>query len=164
MRRVTGNKGVLPIECVNPKKDKWRIRWDVQEHEDDSADYMEEEFDHKPTDEEIKAIVIVWYNRQTDQAILSGFEYEGNLVWLSSDNQFNYKAAYDLAVQTSGATLPVTFKFGTDEQPVYRVFDTLEELTDFYVSAIRYVQETLEAGWKRKNAFDLELYKLNKLL
>ena len=58
MRRVTGNKGVLPIECVNPKKDKWRIRWDVQEHEDDSADYMEEEFDHKPTDEEIKAIVI----------------------------------------------------------------------------------------------------------
>lgn len=164
MRRVTGNKGVLPIECVNPKKDKWRIRWDVQEHEDDSADYMEEEFDHKPTDEEIKAIVIVWYNRQTDQAILSGFEYEGNLVWLSSENQFNYKAAYDLAVQTSGATLPVTFKFGTDEQPVCRVFDTLEELTDFYVSAIRYVQETLEAGWKRKNAFDLELYKLNKLL
>ena len=164
MRRVTGNKGVLPIECVNPKKDKWRIRWDVQEHEDDSADYMEEEFDHKPTDEEIKAIVIVWYNRQTDQAILSGFEYEGNLVWLSSENQFNYKAAYDLAVQTSGATLPVTFKFGTDEQPVHRVFDTLEELTDFYVSAIRYVQETLEAGWKRKNAFDLELYKLNKLL
>lgn len=164
MRRVTGNKGVLPIECVNPKKDKWRIRWDVQEHEDDSADYMEEEFDHKPTDEEIKAIVIVWYNRQTDQAILSGFEYEGNLVWLSSENQFNYKAAYDLAVQTSGATLPVTFKFGTDEQPVYRVFDTLEELTDFYVSAIRYVQETQEAGWKRKNAFDLELYKLNKLL
>lgn len=164
MRRVTGNKGVLPIECVNPKKDKWRIRWDVQEHEDDSADYMEEEFDHKPTDEEIKAIVIVWYNRQTDQAILSGFEYEGNLVWLSSENQFNYKAAYDLAVQISGATLPVTFKFGTDEQPVYRVFDTLEELTDFYVSAIRYVQETLEAGWKRKNAFDLELYKLNKLL
>ena len=164
MRRVTGNKGVLPIECVNPKKDKWRIRWDVQEHEDDSADYMEEEFDHKPTDEETKAIVIVWYNRQIDQAILSGFEYEGNLVWLSSENQFNYKAAYDLAVQTSGATLPVTFKFGTDEQPVYRVFDTLEELTDFYVSAIRYVQETLEAGWKRKNAFDLELYKLNKLL
>lgn len=164
MRRVTGNKGVLPVECVNPKKDKWRIRWDVQEHEDDSADYMEEEFDHKPTDEEIKAIVIVWYNRQTDQEILSGFEYEGNLVWLSSENQFNYKAAYDLAVQTSGATLPVTFKFGTDEQPVYRVFDTLEELTDFYVSAIRYVQETLEAGWKRKNAFDLELYKLNKLL
>lgn len=164
MRRVTGNKGVLPIECVNPKKDKWRIRWDVQEHEDDSADYMEEEFDHKPTNEEIKAIVIVWYNRQTDQAILSGFEYEGNLVWLSSENQFNYKAAYDLAVQTSGATLPVTFKFGTNEQPVYRVFDTLEELTDFYVSAIRYVQETLEAGWKRKNAFDLELYKLNKLL
>ena len=164
MRRVTGNKGVLPIECVNPKKDKWRIRWDVQEKENGSASYMEEEFNHKPTGEEIRTLVMSWYNSQTDAAILSGFVYKDAPVWLSTENQYNYKAAYDLAVQTGGETLPVTFKFGTEEQPVYRVFDTLEELTDFYVSAIRYVQETLEAGWKRKNAFDLELYKLNKLL
>ena len=31
------------MECTNPVKDKWRIRWDVQEKENGSASYMEEE-------------------------------------------------------------------------------------------------------------------------
>ena len=70
---------------------------------------MEEEFGHKPTDEEIRTLVMSWYNSQTDAAILSGFAYNGAPVWLSTENQYNYKAAYDLAVQTGGETLPVTF-------------------------------------------------------
>ena len=127
MQRTEGTAGVKLIECVSPARNKWRVRWDVQEHEDGSADYMEAEFAHKPTDEEIKAAVIGWYNQQTDQTILSGFGYEGDPVWLSSENQFNYKAAYDLAIQSNGTTLPVKFKFGTDEQPKYRVFERLEE-------------------------------------
>ena len=160
MQRTEGTAGVKLIECVSPARNKWRVRWDVQEHEDGSADYMEAEFDHQPTGEEIKTAVIGWYNSQTDRAILSGFEYEGNLVWLSSENQFNYKAAYDLAVQTDGATLPVKFKFGTDDQPVYRVFENLTDLTDFYTSAMRYIQNTLDAGWQRKDAFSLEPYQI----
>ena len=28
-------------------------------------------------------------------------------IWLSSENQFNYKVAYDLALQTNGANLPI---------------------------------------------------------
>ena len=110
MRRVEGSAGVSLMECTNPVKDKWRIRWDVQEKENGSASYMEEEFGHKPTDEEIRTLVMSWYNSQTDAAILSGFAYNGAPVWLSTENQYNYKAAYDLAVQTGGETLPVTFK------------------------------------------------------
>ena len=160
MQRIEGTAGVKLIECVSPARNKWRIRWDVQEHDDGSADYMEAEFGYKPALDEIKATVIGWYNKQTDDAILSGFEYEGNLVWLSSENQFNYKAAYDLAVQTDGATLPVKFKFGTDEQPVYRIFDSMADLTEFYTSAMRFIQNTLDAGWQRKDTFCLELYQM----
>ena len=58
MRRVEGSAGVSLMECTNPVKDKWRIRWDVQEKEDGSASYMEEEFSHKPTDEEIRTLVM----------------------------------------------------------------------------------------------------------
>ena len=126
MRRVEGSAGVSLMECTNPVKDKWRIRWDVQEKEDGSASYMEEEFNHKPTGEEIRTLVMSWYNRQTDAAILSGFTYKGAPVWLSTENQYNYKVAYDLAVQTGGETLPVTFKFGSDEQPEYYTFTQLE--------------------------------------
>lgn len=158
MRRIQGSAGVKLIECTHPVKNKWRIRWDVQGKEDGSATYMEEEFNHKPTEEEIKQTIIGWINSQTDQAILSGFVWNGMPVWLSSENQFNYKAAYDLAVQTNGATLPVKFKFGTDDVPC--TFHTVEDLSDFYTQAMQHIQTTLAEGWKKKDAFDTNLYHL----
>lgn len=115
---------------------------------------------HKPTDEEIRTLVMSWYNSQTDAAILSGFAYNGAPVWLSTENQYNYKAAYDLAVQTGGETLPVTFKFGSDEQPEYHTFEKLDNLKDFYIQAVRHIQNTLAEGWKRKDVFNLDLYRI----
>lgn len=160
MRRVNGAKGVTLLECTNPVKDKWRVRWDVQEHEDGSADYMEAEFVGKPTDDAIKTMVADWYNTRTNEAILSGFVWNGMSVWLSSENQFNYKAAYDLAVQSEGKTLPVTFKFGTDEEPCYHTFTEVAELADFYTKAMQHIQDTLADGWKNKDNFNLELYRV----
>lgn len=71
-----------------------------------------------------------------------------------------YKAAYDLAVQTGGETLPVTFKFGSDEQPEYYTFSRLDELKDFYTEAVRYIQKVLAEGWEKKDKFNLELYRI----
>lgn len=160
MRRIEGSAGVQLLECTHPAKNKWRIRWDVQEKENGSANYMEEEFDHKPTEDEIKQTVIAWFNTQTDTTILSGFEWNGMSIWLSSENQFNYKAAYDLAVQTAGATLPVTFKFGTDEAPCYHTFTTVEELSDFYTKAMQHIRSALADGWSKKDAFSLDSYRI----
>lgn len=153
------HKDVRLIECTTPRRNKWRVRWDVQADENgNGASYMEEEFNQKPTDEEIRSLVMKWYNDNIDQKILSGFSFEDTPVWLSTENQYNYKAAYDLAVQTDGKTLPVTFKFGTDDEPVYRTFDTLDDLTDFYTSAVKFIQDTIADGWKRKDAIDLSKY------
>lgn len=160
MKRVEGSAGIKLLECTNPVKGKWRVRWDVQQGENGNASYMEEEFDHKPEDEEIRSMVMAWYNKQTDMAILSGFTYKNMPVWLSSENQFNYKSAYDLAVQTRGGTLPVTFKFGTDTEPHYHTFATLEDLTDFYTKVVKHIQDALADGWKKKDAFDLDEYRV----
>lgn len=157
MKRVDGNPNISLIECTNPVKGLWRIRWDIQTNEDTTS-YMEEEFDHKPTPEEVKSIVLSYYNREIESSILSGMEYEGVMVWLSTENQFNYKAAYDLAVQTKGQSLPVIFKFGTDDEPQYREFTTVDELNDFYQKSINYVLTTLQEGWKKKDSFDVKLY------
>ncbi len=157
MKRVDGNPNVLLLECTNPVKGLWRIRWDIQTT-DSSSTYMEEQFNHKPTTKEIKDVVLSYYNDMIDSDILSGFRYEGAMVWLSSENQFNYKAAYDLAMQTNGQSLPVVFKFGTDDDPKYREFTTEEELGDFYVQAMSYVQSTLQNGWAKKDTFDVTLY------
>ncbi len=157
MNRVEGNAGVKLLECTNPKKDKWRIRWDIQEQDDGNVNYMEEEFDHKPTDDEIKNIIFEWYNKETDREITSGFKWNGYQVWLSMENQLNYKTAFDAAIMSNGATLPVTFKFGNDKA-VYHEFTTIDELSDFYNQSVTHVQATLLKGWKKKDSFCPELY------
>lgn len=158
MKRVTGSKNIGLIERVNPMKNKWHVRWDEKEVNETNASYMEEEFDHKPTIDEIRAVITGWHNEEIDQKILSGFRWRDMPVWLSSENQFNFKAAFDLAYQTSGETLPVTFKFGTDDEPVYHVFETLDEMQEFYMASIAYMQQVLNEGWKKKGAVNWGAY------
>ena len=56
--------------------------------------------------------------------------------------------------------LPVKFKFGTDDEPCYHTFQTVEELTDFYVQSIKYIQGKLDIGWDKKDAFSLDSYRV----
>lgn len=134
-----------------------RVRWDIQQT-NETATYEEAEFDHRPSVEEVRATIIAWHNARIDKQIKQGFRWEDVSVWLSTENQFNYKAAFDLAVQTQGANLPVVFKLGTDEKPVYREFATLDELKAFYTAAMAHVQQTLAAGWKTKDGIDFGQY------
>lgn len=112
------------------------------------------------TEKYVKDKVNKFINAETDWKIKSGFTWKDYKVWLSSENQFNYKAAYDLAVQTNGASLPVTFKFGDNDNPVYYKFTTLEKLTDFYTKALQYINTTLKEGWDKKDSIDWSLYNL----
>jgi hypothetical protein len=122
------------------------------------AVWQEHTFKHIPTLSEIKTVITDYYNKQIDQKIIGGLVWKGMKVWLSTENQFNYKAAYDLAVQTNGANLPVIFKFG-DKNPVYHEFKTVDELTGFYIHCISYIQKVLEQGWIEKDKFDFTDYK-----
>lgn len=124
------------------------------------SNFMLEYFHKKPTEKQIQNMIIDWYNKQIDKNILSGFTWKDMSVWLSTENQFNYKAAYDLAVQTEGATLPVTFKFGTTNNPVYYTFETVTDLTDFYIQAMNYINNCLKEGWEKKDSIDWSIYNI----
>lgn len=108
--------------------------------------WVEHVFRKKPSLSQIKDFILTEINKKTDELILSGFVWKGVPIWLSMENQLNYKTAYDLAIQTNGQVLP-TFKFGTTESPVYHKFESLEDLKDFYISAMSYVTDTLATGW-----------------
>ena len=108
-KRIYGVEGVLLVECVNPRYKKYRMRWDIQPYEDNIITFLETEFTHKPTMSEIKDTILSWINSKTNERILSGFYWKDMLIWLSTENQLNYKVAYDLATQTEGVNLPVTF-------------------------------------------------------
>lgn len=167
---VHGTKNVDLFECTNPQLNKWRVRWNIQPDNDQNNEkinenlviYNEVEFSYKPSIEEIKELIFDWYNQIIDNKILNDFVWVYDNVsypvWLSSENQFNYKAIYDLAIQTNGKNLPVMFKFGTVEEPVYYTFNTIEELNDFYLKSTKFIQQTLEDGWKEKDTFDFSPY------
>lgn len=163
-RRVNGGDNPQFVECLNEVIPIYAVRWDVQQNNGtfgsskQGTNYMEAQLWHKPTLQECKDIILTWKNTEIDRQILSGFVWNEMPVWLSSENQFNYKAAFDLAVQTAGSTLPVTFKFGTTEEPVYHEFTTVAELTDFYTQAMAHVNTVLKAGWIDKDGFDWTPY------
>lgn len=115
-------------------------------------------YDHKPSLREIKQDISDLVNTETDAKILTGFTWNSKPVYLSTENQQNYKAAYDLAVQTSGATLPVKFKLGEDENgnAVYHTFEAMDDFTDFYSKAIQWVYGCIADGWKEKDNVDYD--------
>ena len=115
----------------------------------------------KPDFNKVKDSILNDINSRTDAKILNGFVWNEQSVWLSSENQFNFKAAYDIAVQTNGKSLPVTFKIGEDENenPIYHTFNEMDEFTDFYTSAIAFVNATLNEGWQKKDSIDFDEYK-----
>lgn len=165
MRRVQGTIGVALVECINHYIGKYRVRWDIQPETGDDADkqavsYYETEIilQHKPNINDIRQAVLEGVNRMIDEKIISEFVWNDMPVWLSSENQFNYKAAYDLCVQTGGQTLPVLFKFGDTENPIYHQFDKQEELSDFYIKAMQFISDTLSAGWLMKDSVNWSEY------
>lgn len=120
--------------------------------------WMETLVPFKPSLEQLKKLILDAINKEVDEKILSDFVWKDMFVWLSTENQFNYKAAYDLAVMSQGKSLPVTFKFGSTDNPVYHTFETLDNISDFYISAMAHVNNCLEEGWKKKDSIDWSVY------
>lgn len=158
MRVQCGKLKAKYLECVNTVNNIWKVRWDFQRNEF-GYQFEEKSFTHKPSLDQIKDVIHDWYNKQTDKAILSGFVWRDMPVWLSTENQFNYKAAYDLAIQTYGTSLPVKFKFGTPDNPIYYTFTDLNTFSDFYISAMKYINTTLDEGWQKKDNINWDNYK-----
>ena len=143
-------------------RSKWEIIYGFgKDSENDETGFnYRERFDHKPTADEVKSIIISQINKQTDESILSGFKWNGINVWLSTENQINFKATYDLAVQTNGSILPIKFKLGEDAagNPMYFTFTDVDTFTEFYVSAVQHVTSCINEGWVEKDSIDMATF------
>lgn len=124
------------------------------DEECENAYHWRKYYDHKPTEIELRADVAALVNPIVDARILSGFRWNDKPVWLSTESQFNFKAAYDLAIQTQGANLPIKFKLGEDETgtPIYHSFTKIESFTDFILKTFAYINAALKEGWTEKDS------------
>lgn len=167
MLKVTNSKEkYVPLEKM--LSGRWKVHFGIEPYylvnEDGSKSetslftWTEAIFHSKPSLIQLKQVILGVINAEIDNKIISGFVWRDMPIWLSQENQFNYKAAFDLAIQTGGQNLPVTFKFGTTEEPQYHKFETIEELMDFYTSAMKYIDTTLNDGWVKKDSIDWSVY------
>lgn len=170
MKKIYSSDGSLaPVVCLNRYQDKWAIRWNREtvepeegmEEENVQYSYLQEDFDHKPTLQEIKDVVLGWVDAQTDAKILNGYEFttdgseEPIVVWLSKESQTNFSEAHRLQV------VPVKFKLNEDEEKnaIYHTFTTFAELDRFYKGGVAWIQQCLNEGWTEKDSIDWEPYK-----
>ena len=128
--------------------------------EDGNGYNFRKNYDHKPTKTELKEDITQLIDGITDSKILQGFRWTEVSVYLSTENQMNFKAAFDLNMQTGGLMLPVKFKLGEDTEgnAVYHTFENMEDFTDFYTSAVSYINQCLNEGWAEKDSLDMSSY------
>ena len=117
--------------------------------------------------------IIADIDARTDERILSGYEWtvlhgdedgshigETVNVWLTMENQNNFKEAHRIAGNNASLVIPVKFKISEDAEKhaIYETFNSFEELNAFYLGAFAYVKACLDAGWQKKDAFDRTPY------
>ena len=149
------------------------ISYGLKELGDGKAEWFEVVFykkqTAKPTIEQVKKAVIADINAHTDEKILNGFPWAilhgdnaGEIVnvWLSEENQRNFSEAQRVAAMTDGSNLPLQVKVseGADGVPVYDSFETIEEITNFYLAGVAFIDVCLKAGWAEKDSIDWAPY------
>lgn len=139
--------------------------YDMQpENDEKHATWHEVSFYHRldarPTLAQIKAAITADINRRVTDRITATLTWNGKPVWLSTENQMDWKAAYDRAVQTDGAPLPQKFKLGEDADglPVYHTFTSLNAFSDFTDTWQQHIQQCLQDGWQMKDTMDWSVY------
>lgn len=159
MRKIHGGGDLPLIECINPRKGTYAVRWNRQDDGDNGYAYMEEVIDHKPTLAEVKDMVLGWIDGQINMRIVSGFVWQDIHVWLSVENQRNFAEAQRKA-DHDAEVLPLTFKIGENQnkEPIYHTFTEVAELDDFYDKAFKYINQCLVEGWQRKDSVDWSEY------
>lgn len=140
------------------------ISYGKEQVDESNATWHELYFYHKrdgiPDLQRIKDAITEDINERTRQRILSTLVWNGKPVWLSTENQMDWKAAFDRALQTEGANLPVKFKLGEadDDSPVYHTFTSVNAFTDFTDTWQRHIQQCLADGWAMKDGMDWSVY------
>lgn len=112
---------------------------------------LRKDYYHKPTIIEIRTDIENVIDERTSEKILSGFKLEGVKIWLSQENQINFRSA---------VSFPAKFKVGENEGvSVYKTFFHQEELSSFNNTIANYIHSCLNEGWDAKDNLDCEKFK-----
>ncbi len=160
-----GSKDIPSIQFINPVHNRWLVSWrkDINDT-NDNVIFMAEVFNHKPNIEEIREVIEAYYNQEVQEKIKQGFKWKDYNVWLSLENQINYKSIYDL-IENKTLEKPPTIKVYKELKSAYYQFNSLQEFKDFYSEISMFIKNTLEEYWLIKDDINYSEYEslLNSL-
>lgn len=154
------------LQCINPKKQVYALLCDEQAADDGQGGtqyrYQYVTFPFMPPLAMIKDTVCGCIDARTRERIVSTLTWNQKPVWLSTENQQNWKAAYDRALQTDGANLPLKLKIGEqdDGTPVYHTFTSVNAFGDFWDTCQQHIHQCLADGWAMKDGMDWSEYEI----
>lgn len=154
-----GEKYVVCFNCnviKSVQRRKTAITGNNEPYETCQYQYMV--FSTKPSIQTIKNEYEEYVNSIISKRITTGFIYDKKNIDLSTENQMNYKAAYDLAMQTNGMNLPYKIKCEMNGKTQYLIFNTVSEITTFYLALNKHISKCLEDGWTMKDSIDYSIY------
>jgi hypothetical protein len=141
-----------------------------------SEHFVEMHYGKVPYDEECTMTFVVYaetedkckekleeiINEYIENRIITSFVWDDVKVYLSKENQQNWKAIYDFAIQTGGENLPVTLKIGEDDNgsSVYKTFKSRAEMREFYEACLNHIVEYLTLGWGLKDNLKNEEFRV----
>lgn len=142
-------------------RNKYELIYGFGEDENGGWNYRQR-FNYLPSLNEIKQVIEAQINSNTDARILTQFAWNGKSVWLSQENQINLKAAYDMARDTAGETLPKRFKLGENEDgsPVYHTFTKVDAFADFIQKMLEHINKAVNDGYKEKDSINYSVFEV----
>lgn len=147
MERVKGTAGVKPLECINPGRNRWAVRLDVQkdaEGAEDAVSYVEEVYDHEPTADDVRSLVLMAIEAYDTSDAVNGFVLDGRKMWL--DN-LNRTSLLEVARSAAAADPSSTVEVWTDGECVNV---PASDLVGYLLQLIVYAKATFDVTQHHK--------------
>ena len=155
-REISCSEVLAPIECINPRRDRWAVRWNHPRDEERGWLAVEMITDVRPTVDEIRDAVAEYFDAQTQDRIVNTFLWNGRKVRLTDTAQRNFLfAVYSLDKTGEIDRAPFIGLLEADTDAA-----AADELGDMVAAMWTHIKECRAAGIEAKNAVDYSQYEL----
>ena len=146
-----------PIKFIN---NKYVISWGLEKVNDDSYKWKYFVSNNKISKNEIKDIINAYVNSEVKKSIENKFEWNSMHIYLSLENQIDYKLLFDVTMLQNGKNLPETIKFKVNGENIFYEIESIEEFKDFIIKMNNHIRTCIKIGNNIKESINYVDYQI----
>jgi hypothetical protein len=158
MNTTIGNINDFKPISYNSKTKKYIVSWGLINVGGDNYQWNYKIFNSKPSINVIKDTINSSINQNTKQYIENNFKWNGMSIYLSIENQIDYKLLLDTTILLEGTNLPEEVKFKVNGENIYYSFETIDDMKDFIIAMNNHIRRYIAEGNKAKDEVNYDEY------